>query len=98
MVSDPRRGEVWWVEIPDKRRPVLGLTRDAAIPVLGTLLVAPMTRRLRDTPTEVPLGCDDGMPAKCAVTLDDSTVADKGYFAGARPGCRPAVWQRWVTP
>jgi len=79
-VSAPQRGEVWWVEMPDKRRPVLVLTREAAIPVLRTLLVAPITRRVRGLPTEVPLNRADGMPDDCAVTLDNVTVADKAYF------------------
>lgn len=41
-MTTPRQGEVWWAELPDAgRRPVLVVTRDAAIPVLRTLLVAP---------------------------------------------------------
>ena len=35
------QGEVWWGETPDaKGRPYLILTRDEAIPVLRTVLVA----------------------------------------------------------
>ena len=79
MIS-PHRGEVWWVEMPDKRRPVLVLTRDAAASVRRTLLVAPCTRRIRGLPTEVLLGREDGMPADCAVTLDHVTIADKACF------------------
>jgi mRNA interferase MazF len=81
VVNAPQRGEVWWVEMPDKRRPVLVLTREGAIPVLRTLLVAPITRRRRGIPTEVALGPGDGLPEECAVTLDNVTIADKAYFA-----------------
>jgi mRNA interferase MazF len=75
-----RNSEVWWAEMPDKRRPVLVLTREAAIPVLRTVLVAPITRKRRDIPTEVTLDVDDGMPSPCAVALDNCTVANKAYL------------------
>lgn len=47
------------------------LTRAEAIPVLKRVTVAFLTRRIRDIPTEVRLGPDDGMPAECAVSLDN---------------------------
>ena len=49
------RGEVWWAETPEssKGRPFLVLTRNEAIPVLRTLLVAPISRTIRRIPTEV---------------------------------------------
>jgi len=53
------------------RRPACILTRQAAIPVLRTLLVAPATTRMRGIPTEVRLGPDDGMPQECALSLDN---------------------------
>ncbi|MGO9750297.1 MAG: type II toxin-antitoxin system PemK/MazF family toxin [Solirubrobacteraceae bacterium] len=66
------RGEIWWYELPDSgRRPGCILTRQAAIPVLNSLLVAPATRTVRDIPTEVRLGPDDGMPTDCALSLDN---------------------------
>lgn len=72
MVARPARGEVWWLEDPDGgRRPAVVLTRDAAIPVLSWLLVAPVTRTVRGIPTEVALDADDGMAQPCAVTLDN---------------------------
>lgn len=75
MVSSPRRGEVWWAETPDeKRRPYVVLTRDAAIPVLQKLLVAPVTRRIRGIPTEVPLGPDEGLPEPCVASMDNMQV------------------------
>lgn len=71
----PSRGEVWWGETPDaKGRPYLVLTRDEAIPVLRTLLVAPITRTLRNIPTEIPLGADEGLPAECVAAFDATTA------------------------
>ncbi|MDQ3677127.1 MAG: type II toxin-antitoxin system PemK/MazF family toxin [Actinomycetota bacterium] len=65
------RGEVWWYELPDSgRRPGLILTRQAAIPVLSALLVAPATRTIRGIATQVRLGPEDGMPTECALSFD----------------------------
>lgn len=66
------RGGVYFLEHPEwGRRPVLVLTREAAIPVLNRVLVASITSRLRGIPTEVVLDEEDGMPVRCAVTLDN---------------------------
>ena len=74
-----RRGDVFWLEHPEwGRRPVLVLTRDAAVPVLKRVTVAAITRRVRGIPTEVALDEDDGMPTRCAVTLDNLGDAWKG--------------------
>jgi mRNA interferase MazF len=71
-VVTPRRGEIWWAETPDdKGRPFLVLTRDAAIPVLGRLLAAPVTRTVRSIPTEVALGPAEGLPVDCAASFDN---------------------------
>ena len=69
------RGEIWWYErAHHDRRPYLILTRDAAIPVLNQVLAVPTTRTIRRIPTEVVLGEADGMPAECALTLDNVTM------------------------
>lgn len=71
----PARGEIWWGETPEaKGRPFLVLTRDEAIGVLDTLLVAPITRTVRGIPTEVALGPDDGLPTECVAAFDATTV------------------------
>jgi mRNA interferase MazF len=81
LVSEPRRGEVWWGEIEDVgRRPFLVMSRSAAIPVLNTVLVAPITRTVRGIPTEVGLGVDDGMPSDCAASFDNLRVVPKAYL------------------
>lgn len=67
----PRQGEIWWAEAEDKRRPVLVVTRNEAIPVLTWLLVAPVTRTVRHIPTEVTLDEADGLPDLCVATFDN---------------------------
>lgn len=81
MVADPARGEVWWGESPDaKGRPYLVLTRDEAIPVLRTVLVAPVTRTVRGIPSEVPLGEAQGLGVDCAATMDNILVFPKSML------------------
>jgi mRNA interferase MazF len=65
-VSGPRQAEVWWAEVETMRRPVLVVTRSEAIPVLNSIVVAPVTRTVRGIPTEVVLGPEDGLPVACA--------------------------------
>ena len=57
-----RRGEIRWYHFahPDKRRPVLILTRDSILPVLGEVTVAPLTTTIRNIPSEVALSKGDG--------------------------------------
>jgi mRNA interferase MazF len=72
------RGEVWWLQHPDAgRRPCCILTRQAAIPVLASVLVAPASRTVRGIPTEVALTRADGMPADCVLTFDNVTTVPK---------------------
>ena len=80
-MTDPRRGEVWWGEIENVgRRPFLVMTRSAAIPVLNSVLAAPVTRTVRNIPTELLLGPDDGMPMECAASFDNLRVVPKSYL------------------
>jgi mRNA interferase MazF len=72
------RGEVWWGDVPGVgRRPCLVLTRDAAIPVLRTVVVAMLTRTIRGIPTEVVLETADGVPERSAVSLDNLQTVPK---------------------
>lgn len=73
-----KRGDVRWYKFPqpDKRRPVVILTRGSALEFLAEVTVAPLTSVIRDIPTEVLLGAEDGMQRDCAVNLDHvQTVA-----------------------
>ena len=62
------------------RRPACVLTREAAIPVLAAVLVAPATRTVRGIPTEVHLDESDGMPQECALSLDNLTLVPRALF------------------
>ncbi|NNF70050.1 MAG: type II toxin-antitoxin system PemK/MazF family toxin [Acidimicrobiia bacterium] len=67
----PAQGEVWWAEAQDKRRPVLVVTRSEPIPVLSWIVVAPVTRTVRNIPTEVALGMSHGLPDECVASFDN---------------------------
>lgn len=75
-----QRGEVRWYRFaqPDKKRPVVILTRDSAIQYLGEVTVAPVTSTIRDIPSEVLLSQRDGMPRECAINLDHIQTVSKG--------------------
>ena len=79
-----RRGEVWWANLPRHEggsRPVLILTRNAAIPVRLLLTVAPVSRTQRQILTEVRLDPADGMPKTCAVNLDSLFTLHKSLLS-----------------
>jgi mRNA interferase MazF len=57
---------------PDKKRPVVVLTRDSALSYLSTVTIAPVTSTIRGVPSEVVLTQDDGMKAPCAVNLHNT--------------------------
>ena len=73
------RGEIRWYRFsqPDKRRPVLVLTRDSVLDVLGEVTIAPITRTVRGLPSEVPLTAADGMPRDCAINCDHLQTVSK---------------------
>jgi mRNA interferase MazF len=75
-----RRGEVRWFKFksPDKKRPVVILTRNSAIEYLGEITVAPITSTIRDIPSEVVLGKAEGMKKDCAINLDHVQTVSKG--------------------
>ena len=68
----PARGEVWWCELAEVgRRPVVVLSRDAAIPRLRRTLIGPCTTTIRAIPSEVLLEPgDDPVPRTSVVNLD----------------------------
>lgn len=74
------RGEIRWYRFsrPDKRRPVLILTRSSALEFLGEVTIAPITTRIREIPTEVVLGSADGMARECAINLDHLQTVARG--------------------
>ncbi|HXE45729.1 MAG TPA: type II toxin-antitoxin system PemK/MazF family toxin [Conexibacter sp.] len=93
MTALPARGETWWCELAEiGRRPVVVLSRDAAIPRLRRTLVAPCTTTIRGLPSEVVLEpAVDPVPRRSAVNLDSvesvalATLTDRlGRLADAR--------------
>ncbi|RPJ06319.1 MAG: type II toxin-antitoxin system PemK/MazF family toxin [Deltaproteobacteria bacterium] len=75
-----KRGEIRWYKFksPDKKRPVLILSRNSIISYLGEVTVAPITSTVRDIPSEVQLNREDGMPCECAVNCDHIQTVSKG--------------------
>lgn len=67
-----RRGEIWLHAFasPDKRRPVMILSRDQALAVMRTALVAPVTSTIHGLPSEVVVDGRAGLKHTSAVNLD----------------------------
>ncbi|MGF1668596.1 MAG: type II toxin-antitoxin system PemK/MazF family toxin [Acidimicrobiia bacterium] len=84
----PRQGEIWWAEAEDKRRPVLVVTRSEAVPVLGWILVAPITRTIRSIPTEIPLDGEQGVDVPCVASLDNLQPIRRSFLT-SRIGSLP---------
>lgn len=77
-----RRGEIFWADLgpPAGRRPVIVLTRNAAIPVLTAVVVAPLTRTIRDIASEIRLGPQEGLPEECVAACDNIATLAKERF------------------
>lgn len=98
MAQDLNRGEIWLYTFaePDKRRPVLIVTRQALLKLrLHQVTVAPITSTLRGDPSEVALGVDEGLKGPSAVSLMNvQTVARaalKHYVGSVGPEKMRAV-------
>ena len=74
------RGEIRWYKFraPDKKRPVLILSRESALEYLGEVTIAPVTSTIRNIPSEVILTESDGMPRECAINFDHIQTVSKG--------------------
>ena len=90
-----KRGEIRWYtfRLPDKRRPVLVLTRDEVIDHLNEIIVVPATRTIRGLTTEVVLTTEDGMPAACALNFDHVALAQRDRIG---PILCSLAERRWV--
>ena len=75
-----KRGEIRWYKFkaPDKKRPVLILTRNSILEYLGEVTVAPLTSTVRDIPSEIFLSKQDGMAQDCAINFDHIQTVSKG--------------------
>jgi mRNA interferase MazF len=74
-----KRGEVRWYKFksPDKKRPVVILTRNSILDYLDEITVAPITSTIRDIPSEVSLSPEDGMRKDCAINCDHIQTVSK---------------------
>ena len=79
-----KRGDVVWhkFDLPDKKRPVLILTRDGAISGLNAVTVVPITSTIRDLESEVLLTKWDGMENDCVANLDWIQTVPKSQLFG----------------
>ena len=87
-----KHGEIRWYKFirPDKKRPVLILTRDSVLEYLGEVTVAPITGTVRDIPSEVYLSKADGMLIDCAVNCDHLQTVPKGKIGRLITSLPPA--------
>ncbi len=87
-----KHGEIRWYKFvnPEKKRPVLILTRDSVSEYLGEITVAPITSTIRDIPSEVFLSNADGMPRDCAVNCDHLQTVSKGKIGSLITSLPPA--------
>ena len=79
MAARVARGDVrlYQFDPPDKKRPVVVLTRNSAIAYLATVTVAPITPTIRGVPSEIVLGEEDGLKAPCAVNLHNAVTVSQ---------------------
>lgn len=75
------QAELWLLETPNqKRRPVLVVSRDEAIPALNNIVVAPVTSTIRDIPTCVPVGRDAGIDHDSVASFDNLATVPKSVL------------------
>ena len=74
-----KRGEVRWYKFksPDKKRPVVILTRNSILEYLSEVTIAPITSTVRDIPSEVLLSHKHGMKSDCAINCDHIQTVSK---------------------
>lgn len=83
MARRVERGEVWTYEFrkPDKRRPVVVLSRPEAIAALHTVMVAPITSTIRGLPSEVVVGAREGLHHDSAANLDHVQTVEQARLS-----------------
>jgi mRNA interferase MazF len=84
MARAVNRGEIWTYRFksPDKRRPVLVLSRQDVIGLLHTVMVAPITSTILGAPGEVVLGTEEGLKHASAVNLDHVQTVERARLVG----------------
>ena len=96
MARRIERGDIWSYRFksPDKRRPVLILTRPEVIPLLHTVMVAPITSTRRGAPSEVAVGSDEGLKKDSAINLDHVQTVEQDRLVGYIGSLPPAKMQQ----
>ena len=84
MARGVKRGDMWMYAFatPDKKRPVLVISRQSVIPLLRTVMVAPVTSAIHGVPSEVLVGTEHGLKHKSAVNLDHIQTVDRSRLSG----------------
>lgn len=88
MARRLNRGEIWLhrFRTPDKRRPVLIISRQAVIPLIRTVMVAPITSAVHGVPSEVEVGVEEGLKGPSVVNLDHIQTVEQqslGHYVGS---------------
>jgi mRNA interferase MazF len=80
-VTTPAQGDIWLLEPPNgKRRPVLVVTRNEAIPVVTNLVVAPITSTIRAIPTAIPVGPSEGIDHESVASFDNLAAVPRSLL------------------
>ena len=75
------QGEIWLMETPNqKRRPVLIVSRSEAIAVLNNVVVAPLTTTIRDIPTCLRVGPEEGIDHDSVAAFDNLAAVPKSVL------------------
>jgi mRNA interferase MazF len=89
------QGELWLMEPPNaKRRPVLIVSRDSAIPVLNNIVVAPVTSTIRTIATCVAVGRDEGIDHDSVASFDNLAAVPKSMLTTRLGSLRPGGHKR----
>ena len=83
------RGEVWWADLPRPvgSRPAVVLTRDAVFSTIDGIVVAIVTRTVRNLPTEALLGRQQGLPVRCVANFDSLLTMPRDRFKRLMGAC-----------
>ncbi len=90
------RGDIWMYEFaaPDKQRPVVILSRQTVIPLLRTVMVAPITSMVHGVPSEVLVGPEHGLKRSSAINLDHVQTVDKARLQNFVAHLSPQVMKQ----
>lgn len=83
------RGEVFDAELAGGRRPVVVVTRQAAIPLLTRVTVVAVTTTVRGHPAEVAFGTESGLDHESVANCDDLATIPKAALRRRRGALPP---------